>query len=283
MIDLNPSIYSLIAFVLLTIFLGISYLSKSRLAIPAFLKFIWVFFLAITVSEWFSFAFVPWILAVLSFCALREFFSLVDIRLEDRWGILVSYLSIPCMFYLVQINWYGFFIIAIPVYTFLIMPFFVALGNKPRGIVFSVGVLDFGLFFYVFCMGHICYLIFFSERMAMLMILAVTIADFIFRYLQGKSYGLCCLLQIIFIIPFYLILTKWSGIPLGHCVALGIIIPVLSCMGQFTLKEVEQDLGIRADRLQPGRGRTIDALKSYLFTAPVVFHYLRWFLKWGDI
>jgi len=187
------------------------------------------------------------------------------------------------MFYLVQINWYGFFIIAIPVYAFLVMPFFVALGSRTRGIVFSVGVLDFGLFFYVFCIGHICYLVSFSERIAMLTILAVTITDSIFRYLRHKSYGLRCLLQTIFIIPFYLVLTKWSGIPLVHCVALGIIIPVLSCMGQFTLKEIEQDLGIRADRLQPGRGRTIEALKSYLFTIPVVFHYLRWFLKWGDL
>ena len=283
MIDLNPSIYSPIALVLLTILLGISYLSKGRLTIPASVRFIWVFFLAITISEWISFTFALWILALLSFCALREFFSLVDIRLEDRWGILVSYLSIPCMFYLIQINWYGFFIIAIPVYTFLVMPFFVALGKRHRGIVFSVGVLDFGLFFYVFCMGHICYLIFFSERMAMVMILAVTIADFIFRYLKHKSYGLRCLLQAIFIIPFCLILSKWSGIGLEHCVALGILIPVLSCIGQFTLKEIEQDLGIWADRLQPGRGKTIEALKCYLFTTPVVFHYLRWFLKWGDL
>jgi phosphatidate cytidylyltransferase len=187
------------------------------------------------------------------------------------------------MFYLIQINWYGFFIIAIPVYAFLVMPFFVALGNRYRGIVFSVGALDFGLFFYVFCMGHICYLIFFSERMAMVMILAVTIADFLFRYLGRKSYWLRCLLQILFIIPFLLIVSEWAGIGLEHCVGLGILIPVLSCIGQFTLKEIEQDLGIWADRLQPGRGRTIEALKCYLFTAPVVFHYLRWFLKWGDL
>ena len=283
MIDLNPSIYSLVALVSLTILLGISYISKSRLTTPVSFKFVWVFFLAITISEWLSFTLALWILALLSFCALREFFSLVDIRLEDRWGILVSYLSIPCMYYLVQINWYGFFIIAIPVYTFLVMPYFVALGGRSKGIVFSVGALDFGLFFYVFCLGHICYLIFFSERMAMLMILAVTITDSIFRYLQRRSYGLRCLYQTICIIPLYLILAKWSGIPIEHCVALGIIIPVASCMGQFTLKEIEQDLGIRADRLQPGRGRTIEALKSYLFTAPAVFHYLRWFLKWGDL
>ena len=64
---------------------------------------------------------------------------------------------------------------------------------------------------------------------------------------------------------------------------LGILIPMSVCLGRFTLHAVEQDLGIRADRLQPGRGRTIEGLKSYLFTAPIVFHYLRWFLKWGDL
>ncbi len=283
MTDLDPSIFSLIALALLTILLGISYLSKGYLTTPAPLRFIWVFFFAIAISEWVSFTFTLWILALLSFCALREFFSLVDIRLEDRWGILASYLSIPCMFYLVKINWYGFFIIAIPVYAFLVIPFFVALGRRSRGIVFSVGVLDFGLFFYVYCIGHICYLIFFSERIAMLTILSIIIADSIFRYLGHKSYGLTCLFQAIIIVPFCLVLSKWSGIGLGHCAVLGVLIPVLSCMGQFTLKEIEEDLGICADRLQPGRGRTIEALKSYLFTAPVVFHYLRWFLKWGDL
>ena len=72
-------------------------------------------------------------------------------------------------------------------------------------------------------------------------------------------------------------------IPLKHSVALGFIIPIFVSLGRFTLRQIEQDLGIRADRLQPGRGRTIESLKSYLFTAPIVFHYLRWFLKWGDL
>jgi len=48
-------------------------------------------------------------------------------------------------------------------------------------------------------------------------------------------------------------------------------------MGNFTLAGIEADLGISADSLEPGRGRILDGLKSYLFTAPVVFHYLRYF------
>lgn len=283
MVDPSPSVCSLIAIVLLTLYWGTSQLRKGRLPRPVALRIVWMLFLTIAIAEWLSFSLALWSLALLAFCALREYFSLVDIRLEDRWGILVSYLSIPLLFYLVQIDWYGLFIIVIPVYTFLLMPFFVALGGQSRGIVFSVGVLDFGLFFCVFCMGHIGYLIFFSARMAMLTVLAVTSANIIFKYSQRTSYGLRCLYLTLAILPLCLVSTKWSGVPPLHCAGLGVLIPLLCCMGQFTLREIRQDLGVRTDRLQPGRGRTIESLRLYLFVTPVVFHYLRWFLKWGDL
>jgi phosphatidate cytidylyltransferase len=247
------------------------------------LRSLWILLLAITVAEWVSFGAALWLLAIISFCALREYLSLVDIRIEDRWGILTSYLSIPFMFYLIQINWYGFFIIAIPVYAFLLMPFFVALGGRSKGIVFSVGMLDFGLFFYVFCVGHLGYMLFYSARMTLLMVVAVAIADGVYTSLKSNSLALRMLLRVAIICPLYVGLNQWSGIPPVHSVMLGLLIPISVCLGRFTLHAVEQDLGIRADRLQPGRGRTIEGLKSYLFTAPIVFHYLRWFLKWGDL
>ena len=62
-------------------------------------------------------------------------------------------------------------------------------------------------------------------------------------------------------------------------VIMGILLPLFACIGQFTLKEFEKGLVIRSDRLQPGRGKYIEAVKLYLFTVPVAFHYLRWFLK----
>lgn len=283
MLDSNPSILSLITLILLTGILAISFLSKGRFSAPSACRPLWAFFLAITAAEWVSFTAAIWILALMSFFALREFLSLVDIRLEDRWGILASYSSIPFMFYLIQIDWYGFFIIAIPVYAFSLMPFFVALGGRSNGTVFSVGVLDFGLFFYVFCLGHFCYLTFFSERIAMLMVVAVALADLIYRALKTRPLMVRMLLQIAAAGLLFIGLAKWTSIPLVHSAGLGILIPVCVCMGRFTLKQMEDDLGIRAERLQPGRGLTIDGLKSYLFTAPVVFHYLRWFLKWGDL
>ena len=136
MLDIGQSVYSLVLLLMLPFVKGVSYLSKGRLNIPAAFRPLWILLLGITVAEWASFGLALWLLAIISFCALREYLSLVDIRIEDRWGILVSYLSIPFMFYLIQVGWYGFFIIAIPVYAFLLMPFFVALGGRSKGIVF---------------------------------------------------------------------------------------------------------------------------------------------------
>jgi phosphatidate cytidylyltransferase len=283
MLDTGPSIFSVIALAVMLFLKGISLLSKGRITLPPSFPSLWMFFLSITVAEWFSFSLALWLLALVSFCALREYLSLVDIRLEDRWGILVSYLSIPFMFYLIHIEWYGFFIIAIPVYAFLLVPFFVALGGRSRGIVFSVGALDFGLFFYVFCVGHIGYLLFYSARMTLLMILAVTLSGWIHKILGRRPVHIKLPLQLAAAVPFCIGLASWTAIPAGHAAILGILIPVSVCLCRYTLKELEQDLGIRADRLQPGRGRTIEGLKSYLYTAPIVFHYLRWFLKWGDL
>lgn len=283
MLDACPSILSVVALAVMAVFKAASLLSKGRITTPPSFRSLWIFFLAITLAEWVSFSIALWLLAFVSFCALREYLSLVDIRLEDRWGILVSYLSIPFMFYLIHIEWYGFFIIAIPVYAFLLMPFFVALGGRSKGIVFSVGVLDFGLFFFVFCVGHIGYLLFYSARITLFMIIAVTISGWIHKSLSNHSLSTKFPLQLVAVFPLCIGLAFWTAIPTGHSAALGILIPVSVCLGRFTIKELEQDLGIRADRLQPGRGRTIEGLKSYLYTAPIVFHYLRWFLKWGDL
>ncbi len=283
MLDDGSSIFSIIALMVLAIFQMVTLLSKGRVASPPSFRTLVVFFLAMALSEWISFSLALWLLALLSFRALREYLSLVDIRLEDRWGILASYLSIPCMFYLIHIEWYGFFIIAIPVYAFLLVPFFVALGGRSQGIVFSVGVLDFGLFFFVFCVGHIAYLLFYSARITLLMIVAITCAGWIHKALKSRPLRLKFLLQLAVVFPLCTGLASWTAIPMGHSAILGVLIPFSVCLGRFTLKELEEDLGIRADRLQPGRGRTIEGLKSYLYTAPIVFHYLRWFLKWGDL
>ena len=60
--------------------------------------------------------------AFVSFLTLKEYLSLIPTRRADRRVLFWAYLAIPAQFYLVYLEWYGLFIIFIPVYMFLLLP-----------------------------------------------------------------------------------------------------------------------------------------------------------------
>ena len=77
-----------------------------------------VFMLAILLSRAVSLVF----LAFLSFLALKEYLSLIPTRRADRGVLLLVYLAVPLQYLWVWVDWYGMFIIFIPVYMFLLIP-----------------------------------------------------------------------------------------------------------------------------------------------------------------
>ena len=60
--------------------------------------------------------------AFLSFLALKEYLSLIPTRRADRSVLLWAYLADPAAVPVGRIDWYGMFIIFIPVYMFLFLP-----------------------------------------------------------------------------------------------------------------------------------------------------------------
>jgi phosphatidate cytidylyltransferase len=284
LLDSAPSPFSLGFLALLSLLLVLGSASRGRVSVPHYLRYLWGFFLLLSVADWISFHWAIWMFAGYAFLALREFFSLVDIRLQDRWGILGAYLSILFMTYFIHIDWYGMFIISIPVYAFLVMPFLVALGGgKSQGAVFSTGVIDLGLFLFVYCMGHIGYLAFFSVRIAILFVLLVALTDLVCRRLETRRFILRFPVAVAGALALSLLSSDWTGIPKLHSAGLGILTPSLVFCGHFTMFTLEEDLGVTPGQLEPGRGLVLDSLKAYLFAAPISFHYLRWFLHWGDL
>jgi phosphatidate cytidylyltransferase len=235
---------------------------------------------SLALARWLSFPAALWLLALLSFAGLREYLSLADLRPEDRLAMLAAYLSIPFLFILVQVDWYGFFIVSIPVYIFVVLPFFVALGGREaRGSVFSVGAIDFGVFLFVYCIGHLAYLTRASVSMALLLVLGVALCDLIDRQVSRAGGG--WMMKLLGSAPPLFLLTsiigKSAGLPGFLILGLALLMPILVLMGNFTLSRVEEDLGIDPEQLEPGRGRMIDGLRAQLFAAPVIFHVLRYF------
>lgn len=246
-----------------------------------YVSFPWICFLVFSIAEVKSFTLAIWVLAALCFAALREYFSLVDIRLQDRWSIWGAYLSIPFMIYLIQIDWYGMFIISIPVYAFLVTAFLATIGgDEKKGTVFSIGAIYFGLFLFVYCIGHLGYLASYSAWLASMLVLNVVVCD-VSAYMFGIRKNFTwrkTLAAIPFTVFISWALSEWAGLPPLHAIILGTLIPPLVAASRRTLAFIESDLRIDSEHLRPGKGQLIDNMKSYLYAAPIMFHYVHYFL-----
>jgi len=283
----NLSLFTLIAvFVLLSVARLYRTFGRRRFLFDSYLGYTWLFFLTFVFSEMISYAVSVWILALISFWAIREYFSLINIRLQDRLALVGAYLSIPFMYYFIQTEWYGMFIVSIPVYAFLAIPILVVWGGREsEGTVFSIGAIDFGLFLFVFCIGHVGYLLSYSVWMAALLILNVLVCDLAIYLVRHRTEHTAA--KIIFswlapipvVLALSLALSPWTEIPPLHSVMLALMTPVLVQMGHHAGRFVEADLGIQEDLLVPGRGQILDNLQSLFYAAPVMFHYIRYFLK----
>ncbi len=259
-------------------------LSRARFTLPGWLGYFWIFLLVCVITDHISFTPAVWLMAIISFRALREYFSLVDLRLEARWGLLGAYLSIPFMIYLIQIDWYGFFIISIPVYAFIVVPFLVTLGDsRGQGSLLSIGAIDFGLFFFVYCLGHIAYLAYFSTWLVVLFLASVAACSLACSLTADRSWIIAATLSLVASLGLTLGLRPWTGMSTGIAIFLGVLIPVLVQMGNYTVDVLERDLGISPSDLEPGRGAVLDSMKSFLFAAPIVFHFLRWSMGFGEL
>ena len=254
--------------------------------VAAYVPYLWTFFLVFTLSEFISFVAGVWVLALLCFLALREYFTLVDLRIQDRWGILSAYAAIPFMFYYVQTDWYGMFVITIPICAFLVVPFLVTIGGKEvEGAVLSIGTISLGLFLLVYCVGHIGYLSYYSTWMAISVVLSVVVCDLSAHLLKSRDRSRLQSVALQLVVPapatviLGLALMPWTGIPKVHAVVLALLVPACVAIGCHTMDHLEADLRVDRSRLRPGRGEVINSLKSFLYAGPLAFHYLRYSLE----
>lgn len=72
---------------------------------------------------------------------------------------------------------------------------------------------------------------------------------------------------------------SWIGLPLYHCVILGPLLGVLGQVGDLCESALKRDLGVKDfGALLPGHGGILDRFDSLLFTAPVAYYYLSYFV-----
>ncbi|HRD28599.1 MAG TPA: phosphatidate cytidylyltransferase [Caulobacter sp.] len=238
--------------------------------------------------------------AVVSFIALREFLSLAPTRREDRLIILACYLAIPVSYAFVAADIYGIYLVVIPVYAFLTLPWLMAVIGQTKGYLSSVALFHWGLMTCVYNIGYAAFLMRTPAEEApagaaglVFFLLVATEFNDVAQYVWGKLFGRHK------IIPKVSPNKTWEGflggwattaaliwfvgplfMPLGGVglATMALVVPVAGFAGDVTMSAIKRDIGVKdTSHLIPGHGGILDRIDSLTFTAPLYFHLLAWF------
>ncbi|MTI45226.1 phosphatidate cytidylyltransferase [Roseibium hamelinense] len=256
-----------------------------------------IFTLCFLVSELLSII----VFALISFLALKEYFSMIPTRRADRRVLFWAYLAIPVQYFWVADAYYGMFAVFIPVYMFLFLPFASLLSQQTEGFLKAVGTLNWGLMLCVFSISHAAFLLILPPTGTnsaggaglLLFLLFLTQFNDVAQYTWGKLFGKRK------IIPGVSPNKTWEGFLGGvgttlvlavltapiltpfsweYAAAAGVLIALAGFVGDVTVSALKRDLGIKdAGSLIPGHGGILDRIDSLTFTAPLFFHFTRYF------
>lgn len=242
-----------------------------------------------------------WFLGFVSFLALKEFFSMIPTRRADRRVLFWAYLTIPIQYYWAAMEWYGMFIIFIPVYVFLFLPFRMIITQKTEGFLKAAGTIHWGVMMCVFSISHAAYLLVLPPLptsavggAGLLLYLAfLTQFNDVAQYVWGKLFGKHKILPIVS--P----QKTWQGLLGGvsttsiaaiiiapyitpfdtlHAICAGLLISIAGFIGDVTISAIKRDVGVKdTGATIPGHGGIMDRIDSLTFTAPLFFHFTYYF------
>jgi phosphatidate cytidylyltransferase len=250
-------------------------------------------FVVLTTSKNIAIAFF----GVLSFLALKEFLSIVNVRQADRRVVFWAYLAIPIQYYWVSIGWYGMFIIFIPVYVFLFLPMRMVLIGETKGFIRSAGTVHWAVMLTVFSISHIAYLLTLPVKNPnagalglVLFILFMTQFNDVCQYVWGKMLGSHKIIPKVSpnktwegFIGGVMTITLCAGFTAPYLTPLtfnqgllaGLIIGISGFIGDVVISSVKRDLQIKdTGNFIPGHGGILDRVDSLLYTAPLFFHFI---------
>lgn len=238
--------------------------------------------------------------AIVSFCALREFFAWVPTHAGDRRArTLALWVLVPVQYWLIWIEWYGLFAVFIPVYGFLLLPTLAVLAHDPARFLERSAAIQWGTMIAIYCISHVPALLLLdlegdAGQNALLMfflLLVVQMSD-VLQYVAGKLWGRTPVAPAVS--PAKTVeglvggaagataigAAMWWITPFTPLQAAGmaLLVVAMGFIGGLVLSAVKRSLGAKDwGSMIRGHGGMLDRMDSVSFAAPVFFHLTRYY------
>ncbi len=243
--------------------------------------------------------------AFISFLALKEFVTLAPTRKEDRLIVLLAYLAVVVNYALIFADTlfedsYQVYLVATPVYVFLVMAAAMAWIGRTDGFLATVGIVHWGVVVAVYNIGYIAFLMRVPDAEApagaaglVFFLIFITQLNDVAQYCWGKAFGRTKITPKVSpnktwegaiggwattALVFYFLAPYFTPLSPLHAAIMGVVVPMAGFFGDITMSAVKRDIGVKdTSHLIPGHGGVLDRLDSLTFAAPVYFHLLAYF------
>jgi phosphatidate cytidylyltransferase len=239
--------------------------------------------------------------AFVSFLALKEYLSLIPTRRSDRRVLFWAYLTIPVQYWWIARGDFAMFTLFIPVWGLFIVSTRLVLVQETRDFLRAVGTLQWGMMTMVFALSHVAYLLVLPAQSggpgdgASLVVYLVLLTELndVAQYVWGKSLGkrkivpqvspgktfegllggiVTTTVMAMLLAPLLTPLDRWDAFAAGLLIGMG------GFLGDITISSVKRDIGVKdSGTMIAGHGGVLDRVNSLMATAPLFFHFIRFF------
>jgi phosphatidate cytidylyltransferase len=260
----------------------------------------WVMAAVLAGAVWGGLPVVVILFAGLSLFAVREMVQLVDLEAPDRRALVWIYGAvIPIQYGTILIDWYGLFVIFIPVYVSFFLNFRSAMGEISENFFERTAKLNTICLFGVYLLSYTPALLTLDlasgAPAVQLLLFALVMSQLgdVMQFVWGKAFGKRKLAPtlspgktiegavggVLSVAAIAALVSSSTPFAPLVAAAFGGGMVCIGIMGGLILSAVKRDAG-RKDwgDLIKGHGGVMDRLDSLIFAGPIFFHLVRFFM-----